>query len=207
MKFDLHLHTSRHSPDSQMDAGAMLRRAGQLGLDGLVITEHDWLWTEPELETLRALAPGLVVLAGIEISAREGHFLVYGVSNPFALPRGIGVRELCQEVHQQGGVVVGAHPFRWGQPFRDIVRRQKPELDGLEMMSSNMDDACRRQAAAVQAELGLAELGNSDAHHEDILGCCYTTFEGRINSNYDLVAAIRERRTTPCDRRGRKTCA
>src|SRR5436305_12650066 len=105
MKFDLHLHTTRHSPDSRMDPLVMLRRAEELGLDGVVITEHDWLWTEAELDVLRALHPGLVVLAGIEVSAREGHFLVYGVHDPFALPRGIGVADLCQEVHRQGGAV------------------------------------------------------------------------------------------------------
>ncbi len=152
MKFDLHLHTSRHSPDSQMDAVTMLLRARQLGLDGLVITEHDWLWTEAELETLRALAPGLVVLAGIEVSAREGHFLVYGVTNPFALPRGVLAYANCaRRCISRAEWWSGPTLSRWGQPFRDIFRRQQPDLDGLEMMSSNMDDDCRRQAAAVQA--------------------------------------------------------
>jgi predicted metal-dependent phosphoesterase TrpH len=201
MKFDLHMHTTRHSPDSDMDAFVMVRRARELGLDGVVITEHDWLWTEPELETLRALAPpGLVVLAGIEVSAREGHFLVYGVTNPFAVPRGIGVAELCREVHRQGGAVVAAHPFRWGQPFRDILQRANPDLDGLELMTNNMDADCRRQAAEVQAEHGFAGMGSSDAHHEDVLGVCYTEFDATIRTLPDLVAAIRGRRATARER-------
>src|SRR5438270_13166800 len=108
MKFDLHMHTTRHSPDSRMDPRAMLRRAQEIGLDGLVITEHDWLWTEPELEELRVEAPGLVVLAGMEVTAQEGHFLAYGVHDPFAVPRGIAVDALCPEVHLQSGPVVAA---------------------------------------------------------------------------------------------------
>jgi predicted metal-dependent phosphoesterase TrpH len=200
MKFDLHLHTSRHSPDSSMAPEAMLRRARELGLDGLVITEHDWLWTEKELEELRAEAPGLVILSGIEVSTREGHFLVYGVTNPFGVPRGIGVAALCHEVHRQGGVVVGAHPFRFGQRFNDILHRDKPELDGLEMMSSNMNADCRRLAVEVQTRLGLAGLGNSDAHHEDTLGFCFTEFAADVRNMNDLVHAIRERRTTPHER-------
>src|ERR1700693_3046641 len=115
MKFDLHMHTTRHSPDSEMDPFALVRRAQELGLDGVVITEHDWLWTERELNELRAAAPGLLVFAGVEVSALEGHFLAYGVYDPHALPRKIGVAELCRKVHQQGGAVVAAHPFRWGQ--------------------------------------------------------------------------------------------
>src|SRR5438270_6875140 len=109
MKFDLHMHTTRHSPDSQMDPLTMCRRARAIGLNGVVITEHDWLWTEAELGVLRVTHPDLVILAGIEVSAREGHFLVYGVTNPFATPRGIRVAELCREVHAQGGAVVAAH--------------------------------------------------------------------------------------------------
>jgi predicted metal-dependent phosphoesterase TrpH len=203
MKFDLHMHTTRHSPDSRMDAFVMVRRAREVGLDGVVITEHDWLWTEPELEVLRALAPpSLVVLAGIEVTAREGHFLVYGVTDPFALPRGMGVADLCREVHRQGGAVVAAHPFRWGQPFDDILRRQRPDLDGLELMTSNMDAACRARAALIQAEYQLTGLGSSDAHHEDVLGCCYTDFAGSIAAMPDLVEAIRGRRATAHERDG-----
>src|SRR5881398_3107789 len=107
MKFDLHMHTTRHSPDSAMDPLVLVRQARRVCLDGVVITEHDWLWTEDELNELRTAEPGLVVLAGIEVSCREGHFLAYGVHNPFAVPRGIGVAALCREVHRQGGAVVG----------------------------------------------------------------------------------------------------
>jgi predicted metal-dependent phosphoesterase TrpH len=200
MKFDLHMHTTRHSPDSRMDPLVLCRRAREVGLDGVVITEHDWLWTEPELAVLRELHPNLVILAGIEVSAREGHFLVYGVSNPFALPRGIGVAALCREVHRQGGAVVAAHPFRWGQPFDDILAREKPGLDGLELMTNNMDADCRRRAAEVQARLGLAGLGSSDAHQEDVLGICYTDFAADIRSSADLVEAIRGRRAVAHER-------
>jgi predicted metal-dependent phosphoesterase TrpH len=200
MKFDLHMHTTRHSPDSRMDPLAMCRRAEAIGLNGVVITEHDWLWTEDELNELRRAHPDLVILAGIEVSAREGHFLVYGVHNPFALPHGIGVSNLCREVHRQGGAVVAAHPYRWRQPFDQILAEQRPDLDGLELMTSNMDEECRRQAALVNKQLGLCGLGSSDAHDEDVLGFCYTEFHADIRNSVDLVATIRSRRAVACQR-------
>jgi predicted metal-dependent phosphoesterase TrpH len=200
MKFDLHMHTTRHSPDSVMDPLVLCRRAREVGLDGVVITEHDWLWTEQELEGLRAPHPDLVILAGVEVTTREGHFLAYGVTDPFALPRGIGVAALCREVHRQGGAVVAAHPFRWGQPFNEILDREKPDLDGLELMTSNMDADCRKRAAEAQARRGLAGLGSSDAHHEDVLGACYTEFPAGVEDMAALVAAVRGRRTAAHER-------
>ena len=200
MKFDLHLHTSRHSPDSVMTPEALVDQALRIGLDGVVITEHDWLWTGEELEELRGLAPELVVLAGVEVSAREGHFLAYGVNNPFAVPRGIGVKELCREVHRQGGAVVAAHPYRWGQPFDAILARCAAELDGLELMTSNMDEDCRRRAGAARHKHALAGLGSSDAHRIETLGVCYTVFASPIRDTRDLVEALRGRLATAYER-------
>ena len=200
MKFDLHLHTNRHSLDSIMAPELMVQRAQEIGLDGVVITEHDWLWTDEELAQLRQLTPDIFVFAGIEVSAKQGHFLVYGVSNPFAVPHGIGVAELCREVHRQGGAVVAAHPYRWNQPFDDILETERPDLDGLEMMSNNMDPEIRRRAVTLNERLRLAGLGNSDAHRVETLGCCYTEFDGVIRDQSDLVEAIRGRKATPVER-------
>jgi predicted metal-dependent phosphoesterase TrpH len=200
MKFDLHMHTTRHSPDSSMDPFVLIERARQIGLEGIVITEHDWLWTEDELDELRAAAPGLVVLSGVEVSTKQGHFLAYGVKDPFKVGKGIHVAELCREMHRQGGAVVAAHPFRFGQRFKDILQRDNPDIDGLELMTSNMDTECRRKAAEIHALRPLAGLGSSDAHHEDVLGFCFTEFEASIRDVRDLVEAIRQRRATPHER-------
>jgi histidinol phosphatase-like PHP family hydrolase len=40
-KFDHHLHTNRHSPDSIIDPEKLVEHARRIGLDGVVITEHD----------------------------------------------------------------------------------------------------------------------------------------------------------------------
>jgi hypothetical protein len=129
-----------------------------------------------------------------------GHFLVYGVHDPFRLARGIGVADLCREVHRQGGAVVAAHPFRWDQPFDEILRDERPELDGMELMTNNMDAECRRRAADVFAEQSLAGLGSSDAHRVETVGVCFTEFDAVIRTGQDLARGIRERRAEACDR-------
>lgn len=203
-KFDLHMHTRRHSLDSVIDPVALVRRARALGLDGIVITEHDWLWTEDELAELRAAAPSLLIFSGIEVTAREGHFLVYGVNDPFSFPKGIGVVELCRVAHRQGGAVVAAHPFRWDQPFDQILTELRPELDGLEVMTNNMDADVRQRAAEVWQRTGLTGLGSSDAHREETLAVCYTVFEQTIRNQRDLIAALRSGSATPKERIGER---
>src|SRR5262249_8125023 len=144
--------------------------------------------------------PGLVILAGVEVSAREGHFLAYGVTDPFRVPRGIGCADLCREVHRQGGAGGAAHPVRWRQRVGESNEKQRPRIDGMELMTNNMDAECRRLAARTHARLGVAGLGSSDAHDEEILGFCYTQFARPIRDVADLVEAIRSRQLTAHER-------
>ncbi len=198
MKFDLHLHTSRHSPDSATDPFELLDRARDAGLDGVVITEHHYLWPEDELAELRAYAPDLVVLSGIEVTGVGGDVLVYGVTDPFALPRGIGWPDLLREVHRQGGAAVMAHPYRWGQPVDRLLAERELPFDGLERLSNNMDAELRAKAAALHRRFPhWAGLGNSDAHAPETVGVCYTEFACEVQTSAELVAAIRGNRCRP----------
>jgi predicted metal-dependent phosphoesterase TrpH len=198
MTFDLHMHTRRYSPDSEMDPFELVRRAREVGLHGIVITEHDRLWPEAELDELRAAAPGLVVLGGVEVSGLGGDLLCYGVTDISRLARGTSWGELCREVRRQGGAAVAAHPYRWDQDFDALVRDQAPDLAGLEMMSNNMAPDVRRRAAAfLERNSRYAALGNSDAHEPGVVGCCYTEFDADIRASVDLVAAILGRKARP----------
>jgi predicted metal-dependent phosphoesterase TrpH len=170
----------------------LLRSARRAGLDGVVITEHDYWWPDEELADLQAFAPELVVLSGMEVTGRGGDVLVYGITDPTPFRRGIGWTDLVREVHRQGGAAVAAHPNRWGQPFERLVRDTGVELDGIEVMSNNMDAELREQAAGLLAKFPhYAQLGNSDSHDPATVGCCYTDFTADIRTAADLVAAIR----------------
>ena len=209
MKFDLHMHTRRYSPDSITDPFDLVKAALAAGLDGIVITEHDTLWPEGELDELRAAAPGLVVLGGVEVAGRGGDMLCYGVTDLGALPRGVPWPQLCREVRRQGGVAVAAHPNRWGQPFEKLIREQAPEIAGIEVMSNNMCADLRARAAELLVKYPhFAQLGNSDSHDPATVGCCYTHFEVEIRSTADLVAAIRAGKgTARVNDRCRTRCA
>lgn len=198
-RFDLHIHTTRYSPDSEINPFQLMRRAKALGLTGIVITEHDHVWPEKELAELRAATPEVQVYSGVEVSAEEGHFLVYGIPNMQSLFRGIALEELCKTVHQAGGVVIAAHPYRWGQDF-DAILQAAPALDGVEVMSKNIDQASETKITSLWQGRRWAGLGNSDAHAIDQLGCCYTEFNTNIQSLRDLVQAMKKGMAQPVHR-------
>src|SRR3954447_25820766 len=105
-KFDHHLHTSRHSPDSVISPLVLLERAHAVGLDGVVITEHDYQWEPDELADLAARAGGLKVFSGAEVSTREGHFLVYGLPDLDEAPCVIALAGLLEVVRRHEAAIV-----------------------------------------------------------------------------------------------------
>ena len=198
MRFDLHLHTSRHSPDSVMDplqpapAGPRHRpgRPGhhraRLALDrrraGRAAGRRARTWSSWPASRCRP--------------ARGTSWSTASATR--SRPRGIGVADLCREVHRQGGVVVAAHPFRWDQPFDGILAGE-PELDGLELMTSNMDADCRRRAAGWRRQ-GWPASAPATPTARTLLGGCYTEFAETSGRTPTWSRAIRNRRATARDR-------
>lgn len=202
VRLDQHLHTARYSPDSVIDPEELVLRVREIGLDGVVITEHDALWPEDELDELRRLASGLVVLAGVEISAREGHFLVYGLPHLDDVEPGIPLSDLLEVVRGREAAIVAAHPFRWEQDFDAIAAAHGRGLDALELVSNNVSHATRDQTHQVCRLLGCGRTGSSDAHVLETVGCYFTEYDATIATTADLVRALRSRAFRPRHREG-----
>ncbi|MGA9923511.1 MAG: PHP-associated domain-containing protein [Isosphaeraceae bacterium] len=202
MRFDHHLHTAKHSPDSNIDPWELIEHAREIGLDGVVITEHDYQWEADELAELAARAAPLRVFSGVEVSTLEGHFLVYGLPSLEDVFPGIELAELLPLVHRHQAAIVGAHPFRWDQPFDEIVAQHGPVFDALELVSNNVTTETRLRTEALFRAHPMAATGSSDAHEIATLGCYFTEFDGPIVTLADFVAALRARACRPRHREG-----
>ena len=201
-KIDHHVHTSRHSPDSVIEPEVLVERARLAGLDAVVITEHDYQWEPGELADLNAGARGLVVLSGVEVSAREGHFLVYGLPDLEEVGPGIALADLLKVVRVRNAAIVGAHPFRWDQDFRKIVDDHGPAFDALELVSNNVTPDTRARTEALLKIHPMGSTGSSDGHEPDAVGCYYTEFPGEVRTIGDFVQALRQRKGRPRHRAG-----
>ena len=71
MKFDHHMHTKDIRPTARSTRWLLIERAREIGLDGLVITEHDYQWEADELAELAATGrPAPRVFRGRNLGAR-----------------------------------------------------------------------------------------------------------------------------------------
>ena len=196
-KIDHHVHTSRYSPDSMLDPLELIERAREVGLDGVVITEHDYQWEADELADLATRAAGLRVFSGAEVSAREGHFLVYGLPDLDDVPPGVFLKDLLQAARRHGAAVVAAHPFRWDQDFDGIVGEHGPAFDAIELVSNNVTPETRRKAERLLKRSPMGTTGSSDAHDVMTLGCYYSEIPGPLDSIADFTGALKKRLTRP----------
>ncbi|HLL82446.1 MAG TPA: PHP domain-containing protein [Longimicrobium sp.] len=105
VRVDMHVHT-RHSPDSLNPLEGILAAMDERGIDRVVIADHNRI--EGALR-LRELAPERV-LVGEEVKTREGPDII-GIFLTDPIPRGTPLRETCEAIRAQGGVVYVPHPF------------------------------------------------------------------------------------------------
>ncbi len=187
---DLHIHTD-HSRDGESSVEEVIRRAEAAGLDVIAITDHDTV-----SGAIRALSvpTRLVVIPGTEVSTRQGHLLVLGVTTP--LPRGLDMGESIRMAKEMGGLVILPHPFHlWRHGAGKKIDAWVRELDAIEVFNSRyIVGSANRKAERVAGRLGKPCVGGSDAHNARFVGYGRTII-GSERTVPAVLDAIRAGRT------------
>ena len=196
---DLHLHTT-YGWDGTATVSAILRTAAERGLNVVAITDHDQI--AGALVALE-LAPdyNVEVVPGIEVSTADGHLLALYVRH--VIPPGRPLLDTLQLIRQAGGLAVAPHPAAAGihSLSREAIYWAQREvgtartLVGIETLNGSLlfGQRSRRVARLLTHELGLAQVGGSDAHSVAQVGASVTQFAGR--SAADLHRALEMRLT------------
>ncbi len=197
---DLHMHTI-YSYDGTATVSAVLRRAHEIGLDVIAITDHDEI-----AGSLKALeiAPhyGVEVIPGIEITTAEGDLLALFVTEK--IQAGLSLVDTVLKVRELGGICIAPHPMAGGMGMkslkaRTILKALRNEevaetLIGIETHNGTSLDRMSNHYARILANgLDIAQTGSSDAHILDTIGFGATEFEG--SGAQDLLAVLRNRTT------------
>lgn len=204
MIFDLHIHTTT-SADSNLSPLELIQEAKRIGMDGVVVTEHDRCWDRFTIKDLAA-EHDFLFLRGMEVSTDLGHILVYGLDEYLSgIMRAERLREVVDDA---GGAMVAAHPFRriFTRDFRngleeaprsleEAARRRIFELtDGIEVCNGGSVDRENKLAIEVCDYLGQAPTGGSDAHSDLGIGRFATQFDDPIQTEADIIEALKKRR-------------
>lgn len=204
LKADLHIHTARFSGCSTIDPVEALKKASSIGLDLIAFTDHGIRWPDDALQEVidQSGVPGLLVLPGQEaacysIEGRfQGEFLVFGY--PESLGSNKPAEQLIQMVHDTGGVVIAAHPFRKltkGIGFYGCgAIIQELAVDGLEIEHPDYGDSERDLAESAMEKKDIVGIGCSDAHELDDIGRFFTMLQGEINDKHSFCDCIRSGR-------------
>lgn len=105
IRLDMHVHT-RHSPDSRNSLDGILAAMDALEIHRVVISDHNRILGALRL---RELAPDRI-LVGEEIKCAEGPEVI-GILLEEEIPFRTPIREACERIRAQGGVVYVPHPF------------------------------------------------------------------------------------------------
>jgi predicted metal-dependent phosphoesterase TrpH len=209
MLIDLHNHTDPSSDDSTLKVEELVRLAAERGLDGVVVSDHDYFWNTRKLtpqneDDLVRLGDdhGILVVPGVEINTDDGHLICFGLKEyVFGMHHTSRVKEYIDEAE---GAMLLAHPYRrqvllddseeqgWVRSLERI--RDKPIWalpDAVEVMNGRGFPDQNSFAQALAKDLGLQGLANSDAHAPNDVAVCATLFFDTIKNQRDLINAMK----------------
>ncbi len=207
LEVDLHAHT--RFADGFLSPFDLVLQAKRRTLDVLAITDHNILFPALLGRWFSRAVGGPTILMGEEITTRGYHVHAVGLSAH--IDASLPIERVIEEAHQQGAIVIAAHPVKKFWPALVPVRSK---LDATEVMhplafGGRADGQWRWTEMRDYYEDGLAEghrltaVGSSDYHFFSPLGVARTLVFAESNSEEHVMAALRAGKTVVFDASGR----
>lgn len=208
MLIDMHAHTSGISHCCRADAAEVLRTARENGIDGLILCNHYQevyvddagaaafaeKYIEEFYQTAKTAAQmGMRLFFGVEVTAKlhdNAHILIYGMEPEFVREHpeiyGYTLEKMYDIVHEKGGLVVQAHPYRGGGKVQDTAY-----LDGVEINCHPLyDDTHCERMQEIAHEAGIFVTCGGDYHADTYRAVCGTYFPDDTDSYEKLIAHL-----------------
>lgn len=170
MRFDLHVHSSL-SPDSFSAVPAIIKAARRRGLAGIALTDHGTTATEDAVRL--AEEQGIWCIRGSELVTEVGDIVGLFLTGPV---RSSSAERAIDEIHDQGGIAVLAHPFKYVKGYPPYLLKK---LDAVEIANARWKDLRDvRQEGRVRELLAKVRgrTAGSDAHFSFEVGrTCWVT--------------------------------
>ena len=192
---ELHSH-SELSYDGRDPVEMLLAQAEAVGLDALVVTDHD------EFDASRRAADlasdyGLLGIPGMEVTSAAGHVLAIGIDEQ--VPSGLPFEETLEAIHDRGGIGIVPHPFQSSRSgvAPNISTEALRGADAIEVYNSRLlTGRSNRRAEKFARKYGLPMTAGSDAHIAEMVGQAVTLVDASEPTVESVLDAIRSGRTT-----------
>jgi len=192
MKLETHSHTHYSKGgkirfDGIESPETMVRQAKEVGLGGIVITDHN---TSLGIKEAKAAGKkyGVYVVQGEEISSAHGHVTAIGIQE--TVRPGMSIYDTVDAVHAQGGIAVSVHPFDINH---DGLRERAKVCDAAEIFNGiNIDRFSNIVARKFVERHGMVGVAGSDAHTAAMVGS--GTIEVKATDTDGIIKAIKSGR-------------
>ncbi len=187
-RVEFHCHTC-YSPDCLVKPKALVCHARDLGLDKVVVTDHN---TIRGALAAKEIDPELIIV-GEEVLTTAGEFIAFFVREE--VPKGLPPEEALARLRDQGAVVAISHPLdtmRGSAMGRENTLRFIDRIDALEVFNARNHQAwMNEEAERLAREHNLGRFGGSDAHSLWELGRVVTLLPPFHDAD-SLRASLRE---------------
>jgi len=178
--FVQHVHT-RHSLDSLAEPAALVRRAAETGVEVLAITDHDtWRGAVDAKGAAERQGGKVRIVLGTEVRTDHGDVIGLFITSDV---RERKVAAFCDAVHEQGGIVVLPHPYKWHRLEPELLER----VDIIEVYNPRCSRSENLRAEELALERNRATLVGSDAHRVKELMLARTEFDGDPPSDEAVI--------------------
>ncbi len=193
-RIDLHVHTRRYSPCAELlDPDRLGTIITERGLHGLVISEHDFMWTEPEMKALNADLNGAMIYRGVEISSVHGHFVVIGLDDLDGVGVGAPIENIIEKARSdRAAVILVHHHLNYSQMENKVDALSLPQgIDAIEVASTSTSGDNEIEARSIAERRRWHQVAGSDAHFPEQVGAAFTVFDAQPGNEKELAAAIK----------------
>ncbi len=184
--FETHLHTCQASACGVAHGREYIEYMKNEGFDGIIVTDHffngnsavprDLPWNERvdmymsgyEEALQESKGKDFTVLFGIEYNFQGDEYLIYGpgrkwlLENPDILEQ--DRQEVYRRVHQGGGIMVQAHPYR-ERGYLSAIHLTPSICDGIEVYNAANKPNMNALAYEYAKKLKLPMTAGSDIHY------------------------------------------
>lgn len=209
-KYELHCHTSEGSKCAKTPASDMVDFYKRCGYQGIVITDHffngncavprELPWKERvrlyckgyENAKKRGDEIGVDVFFGWEFG---GDFVTLGLSPEWLESHEnldkLGEYEYFEEIHNAGGYIIHAHPFR-ESPYTKLLRVFPREVDAIETINAVNNDFQNSVADYIADKYKVTKAAGSDKHSDALTKIAAVELDFRINSLKELTEVMKK---------------